>query len=203
MNRCVQAWLDGIGRYGWSGAHAAQVAADAGLHLAELMTAGDRYDALGAFAAACDEATREAITSAGSTRDRLFDAFMAGFDLLQANRAASVALLTSNDPAVPAILAPALLCRLRRIADGCGVDLRLPLGPLRLMTLGVIHARALRAWRHDRTADMAAVMAQLDRDLARAEAWAEGKGEFASLPIGRLLSVPCPTRQPSPDRTVE
>lgn len=201
--RPARAWLDGIASHGWR-VPATLVAETAGMTLAELLAAeGDRFDALTIFCVEIDAAALAALTSSGSVRDRLFDALMAGFDRVQSDRAATLALLAARDPAIAAIAGRALLASLRRIADAAGVDLRLPLGPLRLATLGAVHARAMAAWRRDDSPDMAAVMASLDRDLTRAEAWAEGRGEIASLRLGALIDRLRRAPRPSPDPPTE
>jgi ubiquinone biosynthesis protein COQ9 len=163
------AWLNGWAAHGW-GAGVAVVAADAGLMPAQLLAAaGDRHDALAAFAARVDAAMRAAVPADGSVRDRLFDALMARFDALQQHRGAVLALIDSRDPAVALLVGARLLPSLRRLAAGAGMA---P-SPVLLAALLAIHARALNVWRSDTSADMAATMARLDQDLARAERQAE------------------------------
>lgn len=196
-------WLDAIARDGWLGATAEAAAELAGMTRAELLAgSGDRIDALHAFAAALDVATRAAVPDAGSVRDRLFDALMARFDRLQQDRPVGLALLAARDPAVPLVMGRALAASLRRLADAAGVDLSPPLRLAKVAALTVIHARALQAWRRDDTPDMTAVMACLDQDLARAEDWAHGRGTLFGLPLGRFVSRG-PAPPPSPGLPTE
>jgi hypothetical protein len=165
----LAAWLDAWARHGWR-IDGATVAADAGLTPADLATdCADRFDALARAADALEHATLAAVPSAGSPRDRLFDALMAGFDWMQEHREAMLAVLDGRDPGAAALLGRRTLRALNRLLDAAGDATSGASRVGRLTALAAIHARALQAWRSDDSPDLSAVMRSLDSDLARAE----------------------------------
>ena len=166
----LSAWMGEIAAHGWAGASIEGAAARAGATPEALLAAiGTAADALGAFA---DRVAREAALAAAtgaSVRDRLFGGFMAGFDALQAERAAVLRLLAARDPLLAVRAAGWGVAGLRRIAAVAGVDVTGPAGALRVAALGTVAARALNAWRSDESADLSRTMSELDRLLAEAE----------------------------------
>lgn len=185
----LAAWLDAWARHGWR-IDGATAAADAGLTPADLATdCADRFDALARAADALERATLAAVPSAGSPRDRLFDALMAGFDWMQEHRDAMLAVLDGRDPGAAALLGRRTLRALNRLLDAVG-DSTAGLPRVgRLTTFAAIHARALRAWRSDDSADLSGVMRQLDGDLAHAER-AVTEGPFALIAGGDRAPPP-------------
>jgi hypothetical protein len=168
------AWLAAIARDGWQGVTLESAAALAGLPPARLIAdVGDRTDAVAAFAAhVAAEAQAGAAEGAGgalSTRDRLFDGLMRGFDALQAERDAVLALWNSRDPGVAALVLGLAGPSLRRLASAAGVPAGGLRGPLRQLALGALLLKLFDSWRRDDSPDMAATMAELDRLLTRAE----------------------------------
>lgn len=167
----VDAWLDAIGRHGWRDAdrvRAAELSADGSATLLDGF--GDRFDALAAFQdRIAAEAALGAAESRGEVRERLFDGFMRGFDVLQAQRSAALAIRAARDPGIALLLAGRSRLHLRRLALAAGIDVAGVRGELRLAALGALAVQAFEAWRADDSPDMAATMAELDRLLARAE----------------------------------
>ncbi len=142
--------------------------------------AGDKFDALAAFQEhVATEATNGARGS-GSTRERLFDGLMQGFDALQAERAAVLAVWKSRDPGVAALIAGRAGWQLRRLATAAGVDVSGVRGQVRLAALAALALKAFGTWRQDEAADMSGTMAELDRLLDKAER-AETQGLSADL----------------------
>lgn len=185
----LAAWLEAWARHGWR-IDAATAAADAGMTPADLaVDCPDRFDALGRAADALERATLSAVPSAGSPRDRLFDALMAGFDWMQEHRGAMLAVIDGRDPGAAALLARRTMRALNRLLDSAGDATSGAARIGRLAALAAIHARALRAWRSDDTADLAGVMRQLDGDLARAER-AVAEGPFALIAGGGRAPPP-------------
>ena len=129
--------------------------------------------------------------TAGSPRDRLFDGVMAGFDVLNAQRAAVLAMVEARDPGLAMLAAGATPAAVRRLASAAGVPAGGIRGTLRLAALGAICARMVSVWQSDPTPDMAATMAELDSLLARAER-AETEGvspDLLGLPgLGSLFA---------------
>jgi ubiquinone biosynthesis protein COQ9 len=196
----VQAWMAVIGRDGWRAATLSAASEEAGSTPEALVRAvGDAADALSAF---IDQVAREAALASatdGTVRDRLFAGFMAGADVLSSQRAAVEALLVSRDPGVVALAAAKAGPALRRLASAAGVDVTGLAGAARVAATGAIAARIFHVWRQDESPDMSATMAELDRQLARAEqAATEGFSPSLlglSLPWGRRDSEPAPDLQ--------
>ncbi len=166
----LNAWLSAIAASGWRKATLESASGISGLPREELMASlGDKLDALAALQ---DQVAREAALGAASganVRERLFDGMMQGFDHLQANRGAILAIWASRDPGVALLVAGSAGLQLRRLALASGMDVAGVRGHLRLAGLSALALKALSAWRADETPDMAATMAELDRLLERAE----------------------------------
>lgn len=179
----LAAWMRAIGRDGWRAAapdSAADSAPDSAPDLSRNSTWGDRFDALAAFQEQVAEAAAKGARGAGTTRERLFDGLMQGFDALQAERAAVLAIWKSRDPGVAALIAGRAGWHLRRLALAAGVDVSGVRGQLRLAALAALLLKAFGSWRLDESADMAATMAELDRLLDKAER-AETRGVSADV----------------------
>lgn len=178
----LAAWMAEIADAGWSGATLEGAAARAGVEPRALLAAiGMAGDALEALADGVIREAAQAAASGAGVRDRLFAGFMAGFDALQRERAAVLRLLAARDPAVALAIAGRAAAGLRRVAAVAGVDVRGPLGALRVAALGTVAARALHAWRRDESADLGRTMAELDRLLGEAETVATEGLSLAAL----------------------
>ncbi len=116
-----------------------------------------------------------------SPRDRLFDVLMRRFDAMQDNRDAIAAILqaTCRDPLAGLCLASGLTRSMRWMLEAAGIRAAGPKG--RMITRGLtgVWLATLRVWLKDDSADMAATMAALDRNLIRAERL------MSMLPSGR------------------
>jgi hypothetical protein len=196
----LDAWLAVIARDGWRAATLDAVVEETGRDRFDLAREiADPIDALGGFLDDISASALEASARAeGSVRDRLFDGIMAGFDRLQAHRAAVKAMINARDPAVPALIALRAGTATRRLAAASGMSTVGLSGGLRVAALSGLLARALHAWRKDESADMAATMAELDRLLDQAErAAVDGlRALFPAFPgLGRSDRAP----EPAPD----
>lgn len=139
------------------------------------------------FGRIADQAALALSPREGPHRDRLFDMLMRRFDALQAHREGVLALMRTlpTDPCTAALLATATLRSMGWMLEGAGISARGPIGRLRRKALLAIWLAALRAWREDASADLAATMAALDRALARAErleGWLSGRRAPAPPP---------------------
>lgn len=168
--RALAGWLAEIAASGWRKARLEGAAEAAGMAPQDILTAlGDKFDALAAYQ---DKVAREAALGAASgqsVRERLFDGMMQGFDQLQANRAAVLAIRSSRDPGVAALVAGRAGLQLRRLALAAGVNTSGVRGYLRLAAFSALALKALQAWAGDESPDMSGTMAELDRLLGRAE----------------------------------
>ena len=207
------AWLAAIGEQGWRKASVEDVAAATGMTAdAARRLGGDRIDMLVALQdRVAAEAAAGAAEAGGSVRDRLFDGLMRGFDALQANRAAVLAIWRSRDPGVALLLGGRGGLHVRALAQAAGVEVSGARGRLRIAALGALCLQAFRGWAADESADMSATMAELDRLLERAEK-AELEGVtpdliglpgltslLSRLPFGRRRGNGDPVPPPSPD----
>jgi AcrR family transcriptional regulator len=120
------------------------------------------------------EVSRKAFDAAsqgsGSDHDRLFDALMARFDILQKNRAAfiNIADAARREPHLLGALSRALFEMGYELIDAAGTSPALP-RPVVAAGLTSIYAWAFNVWKNDDSRDMAKTMAALDRALRLAD----------------------------------
>ena len=106
-----------------------------------------------------------------STRDRIFDLMMCRFDVFNADKPAIAAI------AKQACIDPEMLCvggcGLHRsmcdVLEKAGVRVSGVRGMLRIQALGLIFLSTFRTWLQDTSEDMSKTMAELDKQLTRAE----------------------------------
>lgn len=175
VDRIVDAALRLAGERGWRGAGLADIAAGAGMTLAELYRHVRGKDAiLDAFRQRIDAAVlAQPVAADGeeSARDRLFDVLMRRFDALKPHRDAVAALWREGARDPVATLSG--LCGIARsmawMLQAAGIPSSGPLGRLRVKGLTAIWLATLPTWLKDDSQDLAATMAALDRNLKRAE----------------------------------
>lgn len=173
----LDAWLEVIGRDGWSEARLGTVAGFAGTtSVAVAEAVPDRWAALRSYGGRLDlAALAEAATDpASSVRERLFAMFMERFDAAQDQRAAAQALSSAarRDPGLAAFMLMTLGLSVARIADAAGVQTTGWFGAARVQALTMLYLQVSRTWLDDESADLAATMKALDSQLARAEGFA-------------------------------
>ncbi|MBI3505313.1 MAG: hypothetical protein HY059_10750 [Proteobacteria bacterium] len=155
----------------WAGIRLADVAAEAGLPMAELMRhATSKAALLAAFGRRIDAAMlAEPVDADGSVKDRLFDLIMRRFDALGPHKAAVRNILAGlgRDPLAALCLVPGGMRAMAGLAAAAGVDPRLPFGPLKIKALAAVYLGTFRVWLADESADAAKTMASLDRSLGR------------------------------------
>ena len=187
----IDAAMTLAGTNGWRRTGLADIAAEAGISLAELYGRFRSKGAiLDAFVQRIDRATLEgadkvASDDTTSVRDRLFDLIMRRFDALASHKAA-VAALARDLPATPlaALCTAGRLCRsMAWMASVAGVPTSGPLGLLRVKGLVAVYLYAMRVWLHDDSEDNAKTMSALDTALRRAEMFAQSAP--ASFPFKR------------------
>ncbi len=159
---------------GWRPLTLSEIAAEAGVGLAELYRHFASKDAiLDGFSRLVDEAmlAEGPADPADSARDRLFDLLMRRFDALQAHRAGIVAIAGElrRDPVGTAAHLPQLERSMRWTLEAAGLDTAGLLGLGRIRVLGLLYLSVLQAWLKDDTPDMAATMKTLDGRLAQVE----------------------------------
>lgn len=104
-------------------------------------------------------------------KEKLFDLLMARFDVLQDMRGGVTRLMGEIflRPISAAFLGfeagPQMCCSMRRMLEVAGVPSGTPQSLLLSVGLKLVYINALRVWKNDGSADMAATMAALDRGL--------------------------------------
>lgn len=184
--RVLDAALELAADRGWNAAGMAEIAAAADVTLAQL---NKHYPTRPSIIAAFMRGVDSAVLAGGDAegdkpRDRLFDIMMRRYDALGEHRAAvkAIARAVPTDPATAIVL----LCQLRRslatMLEAAGINSSGPRGRIRVQGLGLIHLATFRVWLRDDTADQARTMAELDRNLRRAETVVEC---IEAGPLGR------------------
>lgn len=176
-DRVVDAALALAAERSWEDVSLADIAAQAGIGLAELRDAfPGRMAILAAFTARIDKQVLAAIDPELATepaRDRLFDVIMARFDALQPHRAAiaSIARALSRRPGALLAWNPIVLRSMTWMLEGAGIATAGPMGAIRAQGLAWAYGRALAVWLEDDDPGMARTMVALDRRLRDGEGW--------------------------------
>jgi AcrR family transcriptional regulator len=187
----IDAALALAARQGWNDTTLADIAAEAGVSLAEAHRHfGSKAAILGGFADRIDDAVLAGTgTDLGAEppRDRLFDVLMRRFDALKPHKDAVRALASvgAADPLALACGACRLARSMRWMLEAAGIATSGCRGRLRVKALTLGWAIVLRVWLRDDTEDQAPTMAALDRLLRRGEAvegWCAGFGRRAAPP---------------------
>jgi ubiquinone biosynthesis protein COQ9 len=173
--RVVAKALEMAAQQGWENTGLADIARESGLSLAELHDHfEDKSDIIAALGRIIDRKVLEsvgAMEEGVSPRDRLFHILMERYDALNEYRAGLVAVLNSfkPDPKQAVIALPHLCRSMTWMLEAAGIDTNGIGGALRVAGLSVVYIKGLHAWMDDDSADLAKVMAVLDKDLSRAE----------------------------------
>lgn len=176
----LDAFLGLVAGKGYGGVALRDVAAAAGLGLAELYGLfRDKPSLVAAFLARVDRTvlagTASALDPEETVRDRLFDVMMRRYDALQPYRAAvaSVHRAARRDPLLALALAPALRRSMAAMLEAAAVPADGLPGAVRQVGLLAVHDAVTRVFEADDSADLSKTMAALDGRLKRAEIWAQ------------------------------
>jgi len=170
--------MDLAAERGWRRTGLADVARAAGVPLGELYRRfPTRAALLGGVAALADAAVLADETppdESESARDRVFDVMMRRFDALVPYRAGLAAVMRDlpREPLTALAFSGAYARSMAWMLRAAGVDPDAPGGGALVAGLGAVHARVMRTFLKDDTADLARTMAALDAELRRAESWA-------------------------------
>lgn len=169
--RIVDAALSLAAARGWRGLALADIAAAAGLSLAEVAA---RYPGKGAILDGLARRADLAVLAGAReedrdqpARDRLLDALMRRFDALRPWREGLRAV--RRDPAAAVGAAPALMRSMTATLEAAGIPGDGPGGFVRAAGLAAIYLSALRVWLDDESEDGGATTAHLARRLERAD----------------------------------
>jgi hypothetical protein len=193
----IAAAFDIAAERGWNRMTVAQAARRAGL---DLNRARLRFPHRGVvllrFGREADQAALAAAVPGSPVRDQLFDMLMRRIDAMQTHRAGILALFRAlpANPALAVLLASANLCSMGWLLEAAEISTSGPIGKLRIKGLMAVWLWTVRAWRGDKSVDLAATMAALDHALRRAEA-----AECWLRPSRRTTSPTATTQAPHGD----
>ena len=160
---------------GWAHVTLADIAQACELSLPALFdVVEDKGDILVLLGKMIDRKTLEAVGEPDSSlaaRDQLVDILMERFEVLNEYRGGVVAILESFkfDPKEVVISAPYVCRSMTWILEAAGMETSGIRGALKVTGLTGLYFKTLRVWKSDDSADLAKVMAALDKDLGRAE----------------------------------
>ncbi len=160
---------------GWGRVMMSDIAREAGLSMPELFDIVlDKFDILALLGRQID---RRVLSGMGepdpalSERDLLFDILMERFEILNDYRGGILAVLESIrfDPKQALVSCPHLCRSMTWMLEAAGIETSGVRGAVRVAGFTGIYLKTLRVWASDESADLAKVMAALDKDLGRAE----------------------------------
>jgi AcrR family transcriptional regulator len=185
----LDAFLGLVAEKGYSDVALRDVAAGAGLGLAELYRRyPDKAALVAGFLARIDA---EVIAGTPATsdpeetvRDRLFDVLMRRFDALRPHRAAVQEIRRAGlrDPLLALSLRPAVRRSMAAMLEAAGVPSDGIAGALRQSGLLAIYQSVSQVFEHDETTDSSKTMAALDSRLKRAERWVQFVDKYMKKP---------------------
>ena len=172
---------------GWRDLALADIAAGAGLSLAELYALYPSKQAiLKAYSRKVDMAVlAETEKPEGPAKDRLFDVLMRRLDKLDPHKAGlqRIAEDTARDPLAMACSLARLDRSMAAMLEAAGISAAGLAGLMRVKGLSAVYMQGLRAWFRDDSPDKAKTMAALDRALGRADrlaGWVQRRGKRAA-----------------------
>lgn len=174
-NRVIDAMLDRVASVGWREVGLRDIADGAGIKLDTLHARfSGKYDILAQYIDQVDGMVLRETPAGGdseSARDRLFDVLMRRFDLLNKHKPAIVALVHDlrRDPVAGLWVACRLQKSMKWMLEAAALKSHGIRGRLRRRGLFLIYLRTQQVWLRDDSEDMARTMAELDRQLKRAE----------------------------------
>lgn len=177
-DRAVKAALAIAAREGWNGVTFQAIAQETDASLSDLHDLfDDRFDLLAAYGRMVDRYMLEHAgkDGSGSPRDRLFDLIMERFDILNEDREGLVAVLhgLKTDPKQLVLSLPHLGRSMSWILEAADISTFGWQGAVRIAGMTALYLKTLHCWMDDESEDMSATMAALDKNLERAERWAQ------------------------------
>ncbi len=190
--RLIDAALELAAERPWAGVSLADVAAKAGLSLAELHEhTPSKAHLVQAWLRRIDAAVLSgpAASADDSARDRLFEVLMRRIEAIRPHKAAVASIVDgfTRDPVQALCGWPALLRSMSWMLEAAGIDASGLKGALKAKGLALIWLATLRAFLADEGEDLGSTMAALDKALKRAEPFGralEGRTQAASQNAG-------------------
>ena len=185
-DRLIDAALSLAAEEGWRRLTLAEIAATAGVPLAETATLfRSKYGIIGAYRRRIDQAVLAgpAPSINDSPRDRLFDVLMRRFEALKADRIAlrTIARDSLGDPAMLRLL-PGVMSAMGWMLEAAGLPSTGYRGHFARRAVAAIYLSVLPAFFRDDSSDLGSTMAALDRRLKQLDSLA---GTLAPILAGR------------------
>lgn len=170
----VRSALDLAAETGWRRLTMSEIAARAGVSLADLYAQfPTKWTILCGLSRLVDKAMLEpgAPDPAEAPRDRLFEVLMRRFDALAPHRTGVLAVLKDlpGDPVAAFAQLFPLHLSMRWALELAGIPPQGLIGAAKVQVLKGIYVLVLRVWRDDASTDLGRTMAELDRRLRQAE----------------------------------
>lgn len=171
-NKLIQTALDLASKNAWNDILLSDIAMAACVAQEDMdLLFSCKSDIIAAYARNVDHQLSDEMNGAfgdsDSLHDKLFDIFMARFDILNQNRLAVISIINglTLDPA-QGIQSLSTLCNsINTIMDIAEIETHGWQGAIKISALSAIYLKSLRDWVKDDTPDMAATMAGLDKSL--------------------------------------
>ncbi|XSG81289.1 MAG: TetR family transcriptional regulator [Methyloligella sp. ZOD6] len=205
--KVVRAALELAEHQGWNALSMAEVAARAGVSLADLRKEFDtKSDILRAFQREVDSAVLEKMGAPDReqpAKDRLLDAIMTRFEVMAPYRDALRRIVKDlgTRPSEAGQLLPSALAAQSWMLEGAGISATGPMGRMRIAGLTGVYGYVLRYWLDDDSPGFEKTMALLDRKLTKGD---EALSKFTSVCgcVTRVLCccVPGKSRKKDADR---
>lgn len=161
----------------WAGIRMTDIAAEAGISLADIAGVIDGKAAiLRLYGRQLDQKMLKSLETepvTGTPHDRVFDIIMRRLELMDADKAAirSIIAAPAASPADYATLAGSLLQSQDWILSAAGIEDTGLRGAMKTSGLAYVYVKALRTWAHDDDPGLSRTMAQLDRSLRDGAGW--------------------------------
>lgn len=173
--RIVDAAMHLAGQIGWADLKVTDIAAEAGISVADVLTCYSGKPAI--LAAHFDRMDAAMVAGADAdlqsqpVRDRLFDLIMRRLDAMAPHKAAirNIARDLARDPVSGACASLRLGKSMALALEAAGLSPAGLGGLVQIKGLGAIYLATLRVWFRDESEDMSATMAALDKSLRRAD----------------------------------
>lgn len=178
----IEAALSEAAVLGWERVCLQDIAGAADISLAQLHDHfEDKFDILAGIGRMIDRRVLDQISApelGDSERDRLFDIMMDRFEVLNEYRDGLISILNSfkGDPKQALMGGPHLCRSMCWMLESSGISTHGVRGALKVAGLSALYLKVLRVWVKDETPDLSATMAALDKELGRAESFANSLG---------------------------
>lgn len=180
--KVIEAALNEAALLGWERVSLQDIAQSADVSLAELHDHfEDKFDILAGLGRMIDRKVLEGLDKFEpdlSARERLFDLMMDRFEVLNEHRDGLVAILNSfkGDPKQALMSGPHLCRSMCWMLESSGIPTGGVRGALKVAGLSGLYLKVLRVWMSDESPDLSTTMAALDKELGRAESFANSLG---------------------------